>query len=37
MHQTVYIFQFVPAAKHETRANTNANLHFSNTAFVTVN
>ena len=30
-------FQFRPADKHETRANTNANWHFSNTAFVTVN
>ena len=34
MHQTVHIFQFVPAGKHETRANSFASLPFSSTVFV---
>ena len=37
MLQTGHIFRLVPASKHETRANTNANLPFSITVFVTIN
>ena len=37
MHKTVFTFQFVPAAKHETSVNPNANLPLSNPAFLIVN
>ena len=37
MYQMVYSCQFVPVAKYENRAATNANLPIINTTFVNVN